>query len=301
MSTNKKSKKVIDISITKASNEIYETIQESEKDIKSIPVETNKIINPVGKHVLEKIIDKNGEIGDLEYIEKEAVTIKSIDDKTILKIKNIASKNSVLSEEIEKSRQFFQENKEKVEKQMRELVALYSIKDQKPFFFISPSEARLAIDYIKGVRNGFIQEKEEEVKRDNYIKNFINKYLKKDEEGNYVSNNEILRYCPTTILSDFKMSQVITLNSLNLMFANMGKDDYITDAILVNPARYANIRNWGHMIMDQYTDAKSIRDRGCFGKVFSAEIYVTSKVHTGTIYTIDTVNDKVIANILYFE
>ena len=54
------------------------------------------------------------------------------------RVKKIASNNPMTKELMDKGREFFHDNKEKVTKQMQDLVALYNIKDQKPFFFISP-------------------------------------------------------------------------------------------------------------------------------------------------------------------
>lgn len=44
-------------------------------------------------------------------------------------------------------KEFFEQNKDEMQKQMN-VVAMYSIKDSKPFYYISSAEARLAIDYI---------------------------------------------------------------------------------------------------------------------------------------------------------
>jgi len=183
----------IDPEVTKVSEEIYETI-EQDKQTKH-PQETKmlkpeycvpksflqnvpKEIQAAGKRLFEKYVaDFNIEEPDVDIdIENEAVQIEYVDGETVEKIKKIAQKNPVTNELIEYNKQFFHNNKEKIEKQMKELVAFYSVKDQKPFYFVTPSEARLAIDYIKKVKNGFLQDKEEEQKRDIFVKGVIENY-----------------------------------------------------------------------------------------------------------------------------
>ncbi|MFA7220581.1 MAG: hypothetical protein WC119_08830 [Synergistaceae bacterium] len=51
------------------------------------------------------------------------------------------------ADEIEAGKEFHRENKQQMASQMN-VVALYSIKDQTPFYYISSAEARLAIDHI---------------------------------------------------------------------------------------------------------------------------------------------------------
>tara|TARA_R110000824_G_scaffold12226_7_gene53672 strand:- start:70644 stop:72008 length:1365 start_codon:yes stop_codon:yes gene_type:complete len=54
-------------------------------------------------------------------------------------------------DEIQLAKEVCNDNKSKLQKQMN-IVALYSIKDAKPFYFISSAEARMAIDYINMCR-----------------------------------------------------------------------------------------------------------------------------------------------------
>lgn len=51
------------------------------------------------------------------------------------------------ADEIEAGKEFHRDNKQQMASQMN-VVALYSIKDQTPFYYISSAEARLAIDHI---------------------------------------------------------------------------------------------------------------------------------------------------------
>jgi hypothetical protein len=46
---------------------------------------------------------------------------------------------------------FYEQNKDAMQQQMN-VVAMYSIKDSKPFYYISSAEARMAIDYINAAR-----------------------------------------------------------------------------------------------------------------------------------------------------
>ena len=63
-------------------------------------------------------------------------------------IQNTHDKKMFCSEiEIDNSKSFCKDNKEKMQQQMN-VVALYSIKDAKPFYYISSAEARMAIEYV---------------------------------------------------------------------------------------------------------------------------------------------------------
>lgn len=63
-------------------------------------------------------------------------------------IQNTHDKKMFCSEmEIDNSKNFCKDNKEKMQQQMN-VVALYSIKDAKPFYYISSAEARMAIEYV---------------------------------------------------------------------------------------------------------------------------------------------------------
>ena len=54
-------------------------------------------------------------------------------------------------EDIDNSRKFCEQNKDKMSDQMN-VVAMYSVKDAKPFYYISSAEARMAVNYINMCR-----------------------------------------------------------------------------------------------------------------------------------------------------
>lgn len=254
----------IDPGVTKVGEDICKIIEEGKKVKKLVPV---------GERAFEKVI------GDSE----ENISIEDIEEETMSKIMDVAWRNPVTNELIRHNKQFFHDNKDKIEKQMKELVALYSVKDQKPFFFISPSEARLAIDYVKQVRSGFIQDKEEEQKKDGFVKKFIESYSEDKD-------------IPLYTLSYINMCDLIsglTINALNLIFANMEKDDCIPNAMVINASTYSDIRGWGATVWDQYS-YKTILERGVMGKIWTAEIYLSRKVARNKILLMNTVEDKVI-------
>ncbi len=63
------------------------------------------------------------------------------------------------------AKQYFDINQKEIEKQLEDVVALYSVKDKKPFYFISQPEARLAIDFIKENRKtNFIETKNQQLR-----------------------------------------------------------------------------------------------------------------------------------------
>jgi len=237
---------------------------------------------------------------EIEEMEKEVIVINSIDDDTLNEIKVKAAQNPVTKELMDKAKQFFNTNRDKVAKQMRDLVALYNIKDEKPFFFISPSEARLAINYIKGVRNGFIQEEEDNKAKDGIVHDFINRY-KEIKEEDYIlidseySKNDKLNYntCYNKCFLKSNTSD-LSMDWLNRAFAIIESHDYIVNVLIINARRYADIRNFGKMYYDAETNYKKIiEERGVVGKIWTADIYVSKEIPSDVIITgcVDNLKD----------
>lgn len=281
----------IDPEVTKISNKIAETIENHKIKPsgnlrpKSSPPEEPPIIN----------------------IEKEAVSISFIDKNTLEEIKKIAAQYPLTNDLITHSKSFFQNNQKMVNKQMEELVALYSIKDKKPFFFISPSEARLAIDYVKKVRSGFIQEQKEIEKQDNIVKEFI-KQKKFLQPQNLIASQGLQKILDSN--NNYQLSYhfnhntftYFSLDSINKMFAfleTLTERGLTVDIIIMSAIRFADIRNMGRNIYDEYATKESIK-RGVFGKLFTADIYLCNDLKNNDIITGNSTTNTFVLNVIQY-
>ena len=106
-------------------------------------------------------------------LDQQAKDDEILDDETIKSIKEVAVNSPATKEMIEQAKKFTFEYKDEIYKQCTDLVALYNIAHKKPFFFITPAEARLAIDYIKKCRDGHVADLEKTEERDAKIYVFM--------------------------------------------------------------------------------------------------------------------------------
>ncbi len=112
-------------------------------------------------------------IETLDKIEWESTSDEIMAEEDIREVINIAKKNPLTNDAIEQAKLFTEINKEEIHKQCLDLVALYNISTRKPFFYITPYEARVAIDYIKKVRNGYTEEMNLQGLKDAFVHKFI--------------------------------------------------------------------------------------------------------------------------------
>jgi hypothetical protein len=297
----------LDPEVTKTSIKIAKVVE------KAKTVTDNKTIKSVGSQRPEKKLEAEIVDGNDQRIEEDVLTADLISADTMKEVKEIARNNPLTNELIEKGKQFFHDNRELVIKQTQNLVALYNIKDQKPFFFISPSEARMAIDYIKGVRNGLIQDKEDEKAKDKWVHEFLNtvklsgeKALKNREWKTSTVDSDELR---DKILEDLRLDRVkllyyygsmtesimLSLNWINHIFSVMESLDTGVDTLIMNAARFADVRGFGRVVYEEAT-YREIKDRGIFGRLFTAEIYVSSKIPSNQVITGSSKDKLMICN-----
>ena len=131
-----------------------------------------KRIQPLGNERthIENIIDDRSKI----RMEEDAKNNDILTINQIESVSQLVNNNPTTKKLIEEAKKFTSINKDKIKKQCTDMVALYNIGKEKPFFFITPAEARLAINHIKQCRNGYIQELEDKNEKDLFIQDFIN-------------------------------------------------------------------------------------------------------------------------------
>jgi len=75
----------------------------------------------------------------------------------------------------------------------------------------------------------------------------------------------------------------LSLNALNQAFALVEQHDLTVGKIVCHALRYADIRNFGKTVYDEATQ-KEVLTTGLFGHLFTADIHVSSKVPTTTVF-----------------
>jgi len=137
-----------------------------------------KPITPTGRERQERTpgVNPNRRMhnNNMNSMEDEANKDSFIPHEVIKQIKDIAAKNPVTKKLIEDAKTFTAENREEIYKQCTDIVALYNISHKKPFFFITPAEARLAIDYVKKCREGYVTDLENEHAKDIFVYDYMN-------------------------------------------------------------------------------------------------------------------------------
>jgi len=131
-----------------------------------------KRIQPIGNERthIENIIDDRSKI----RMEEDAKNNDILTIDQIESVSQLANHNPTTKKLIEEAKIFTSINKDKIKKQCTDMVALYNIGKEKPFFFITPAEARLAINHIKQCRSGYIKELEDKNEKDLFVQDFIN-------------------------------------------------------------------------------------------------------------------------------
>jgi hypothetical protein len=135
-----------------------------------------KPLKPVGRKRQETDTSNDGfweQQKQLQAVQEDADRERIMDDNEIRAVVAMAARNPVTNDMIEKAKLFTTVNREKIKKQCTDLVAFYNIGHEKPFYFITPAEARMAIDYIKRCREGYIQDLEDQDKRDAFVREFM--------------------------------------------------------------------------------------------------------------------------------
>lgn len=143
-------------------------------------------------------------------------------------------------------------------------VVFVNIKDGTVFFDCSPAEARAAVDEIKRFRE-----------RKTTIPELIDRVKM---VWSLVANHK-----KRAIKLDGPENE-LTINSLNLAFAQMEKTDHIVHAVCMNPVNYANVRGFGKSVYDEATTHEI--EAGIFAHIWTADILISSDIKKNTYYLV---------------
>jgi len=75
----------------------------------------------------------------------------------------------------------------------------------------------------------------------------------------------------------------LTIEAFNQCFATIEQHDLTVGKIICHALRYADIRNFGKTVYDEATQ-KEVLTTGLFGHLYTADIHVSSKCPTDTVY-----------------
>ena len=75
----------------------------------------------------------------------------------------------------------------------------------------------------------------------------------------------------------------LTLNALNQAFATIEQHDLTVGKLVMHALRYADVRGFGKTVYDEATQ-KEVLTTGLFGHLFTADIHVSSKCPTDTVF-----------------
>lgn len=186
----------INPTVTKTAADIADEINKSKRVLKAIPTQPiehqsvrfvpitprkHKPLKPSGRKREQTQIDawqdpsnslQQG-VDNLFIAQKESEQNILLPTETFERVKEIAKANPITNEIIEAAKEFTHKNVEVSKKQFKDIVALYNVAHNKAFFYITAAEARLAIDHIKKLREGFVEDMQEQNNQDKIIYTFI--------------------------------------------------------------------------------------------------------------------------------
>ena len=104
--------------------------------------------------------------------------------------------------------------------------------------------------------------------------------IQKEEDSNIFRAIDAAVDAAHTVVST---GGALTLNALNIAFSTIEQHDLTVGKIVCHALRYADIRNFGKTVYDEATQ-KEVLTTGLFGHLFTADIHVSSRVPTDTVY-----------------
>jgi hypothetical protein len=77
----------------------------------------------------------------------------------------------------------------------------------------------------------------------------------------------------------------LTITALNQAFSTVEQHDLTVGKVVCHAFRYADIRNWGKTVYDEAT-TKQVLTTGLFGHIWTADIHVSSRMPTDTVFVL---------------
>lgn len=104
--------------------------------------------------------------------------------------------------------------------------------------------------------------------------------IQKEEDLNIFNAVDAAITAANTVVST---GGTLTVAALNQGFATVEQNDLTVGKIVMHALRYADVRNFGKTVYDEATQ-KEVLTTGLFGHLFTADIHVSSKCPTDSVY-----------------
>lgn len=112
--------------------------------------------------------------------------------------------------------------------------------------------------------------------------------IKAKEAIQKVEDSEIFEVINTAIDGDHTVVSTggaLTITALNQAFSTVEQHDLTVGKVVCHAFRYADIRNWGKTVYDEAT-TKQVLTTGLFGHIWTADIHVSSRMPTTTVFVL---------------
>jgi len=112
--------------------------------------------------------------------------------------------------------------------------------------------------------------------------------IKAKEAIQKVEDSEIFTVINAAIGADnivVSTGGALTITALNQAFATVEQHDLTVGKVVCHAFRYADIRNWGKTVYDEAT-TKEVLTTGLFGHIWTADIHVSSRMPTDTVFVL---------------
>jgi hypothetical protein len=106
--------------------------------------------------------------------------------------------------------------------------------------------------------------------------------IQKEEDTNIFNAIDAAVPAANTVASS---GGALSISALNQAFATIEQHDLTVGKIVCHALRYADIRNWGKTVYDEATQ-KEVLTTGLFGHIWTADIHVSSRVPTTTVFVL---------------
>jgi hypothetical protein len=112
--------------------------------------------------------------------------------------------------------------------------------------------------------------------------------IKAKEAIQKVEDSEIFEVINAAIDGDHTVVSTggaLTITALNQAFSTVEQHDLTVGKVVCHAFRYADIRNWGKTVYDEAT-TKQVLTTGLFGHIWTADIHVSSRMPTTTVFVL---------------
>ena len=112
--------------------------------------------------------------------------------------------------------------------------------------------------------------------------------IKAKEAIQKVEDSEIFSTIDAAIDADHTVvatGGALTITALNQAFSVVEQHDLTVGKVVCHAFRYADIRNWGKTVYDEAT-TKQVLTTGLFGHIWTADIHVSSRMPTDTVFVL---------------